>query len=87
MGLLRLLYGLSGAVLGLLFGVCVVVRLTISVRLVGTLAEGRLAGGEPPAGGREQRRELAPWRPRSCHAQAWKKELEAGGYWAHRESG
>jgi hypothetical protein len=50
-GLLRLLYGLSGAVLGMLFGVCVVAVLTISVRLVGTLAEGRLAVGESPLAG------------------------------------
>ena len=47
-GLLRLLYGLSGALLGLLFGVCVVAVLTIAVRLVGTLAEGRLAVSESP---------------------------------------
>jgi hypothetical protein len=77
-GLLRLLYGLSGAALGLLFGVCVVAVLTISVRLVGTLAEGRLAAGESPLAGETSGASGALATQVLLTTQAWKKDLEAG---------
>jgi hypothetical protein len=77
-GVLRLLYGLSGALLGLLFGVCVVWALIISVRLLGALAEGRL--GAPEFSGAAETAGVTS--TLATHvletSLAWKKELESG---------
>ncbi len=77
-GLLRLLYGLSGALLGLLFGVCVVWALVVSVRLLGSLAEGRLAPGGST--NKEENADVTSAMATQVliTSQAWKKELEAG---------
>ena len=45
-GLLRLLYGLSGAMLGLLLGVCIAWVMIVSVRVIGAIAQGRNADRE-----------------------------------------
>lgn len=75
-GLLRLLYGLSGGVLGLLLGVCVVGALIVSVRLVGTIAQGRGPTREkiPTAGKRDPVPGLAEYALRT--SADWKKEIE-----------
>jgi len=77
-GVLRLLYGLSGAVLGLLFGLCVVWVLTISVRLLGALAEGRML--KPDGTTRVENGDVASVLATQVLATslAWKKALEAG---------
>ncbi len=76
-GLLRLLYGLSGALLGLIFGICVIWALVISVRLVGTLAEGRLA---PVGSNKEENADVTSAMATQVlvTSQIWKRDLEAG---------
>ena len=77
-GLLRLLYGLSGAALGLLFGLCLVWVLAISVRLVGALADGRLAATGASAPAEDTGVTSAMATQVLLTAKVWKKELEAG---------
>lgn len=76
MGLLRLLYGLSGAVLGLLLGLVVVWALTVSVRLVGAIAEGRTIP-VAPADAKTDATEAVANEVLSASL-VWKKELESG---------
>ncbi len=75
-GLLRLLYGLSGAALGLLLGLVVVWALIVTVRLVGAIAEGRSAPGTP-AGVTPDAAEAVANQVMNASL-SWKKELESG---------
>jgi hypothetical protein len=77
-GLLRLLYGLSGAALGLLFGVCVVLAIVLAVRLAGALGEGWASSPESlPRAGVEDPSARTAGRLLATSL-AWKNELEEG---------
>lgn len=76
MGLLRLLYGLSGSVVGLLLGLVVLWALIVSVRAVGSIAEGRAAAATP-AGVKTDVGEGVTNRILNASL-GWKKELETG---------
>ncbi len=78
-GLLRLLYGLSGAALGLLFGVVVVWALILTVRFTGALAEGRSAPGAPAEAKPDALDGTGLVANQVLNTTlAWKKDLESG---------
>jgi hypothetical protein len=78
-GLLLLLYGLSGAALGLLFGAVVVWTLILAVRFTGAIAEGRSAPGAPAEAKADASDATGALANRVLNTTlSWKKDLESG---------